>query len=101
MMTNPNEVDLLLARLGARTPAHPGVARLDEAILSRLARDRRRVAGAPIGFGFAAAASALAAAAIGGGASVAMAQPRAMPPALTALGSGDGLAPSSLLLSPR
>jgi hypothetical protein len=100
MMTNADDVDMLLARLGAQPATHPALERIDETILARLANDRRREAGAPLRLGLAAAASALAAAAIGGGASMAAAQPR-VAPALGVLGSGDGLAPSSLLLEPR
>jgi hypothetical protein len=100
MMTKTDELDLVLARLGAGSVSHPALSRLDAAILSRLAQDRRKEGG-PLRLGLAAAASALAAAAIGGGASVATAQSRLPAPALSVLGPGDGLAPSSLLLPKR
>jgi hypothetical protein len=94
MMSDANDMDLWLARVGTRAP-HPGLDMIDDAILRGIAQDRRRQ-GAPIKLGFVAAVSAVAAAAIGGGATMAAAEPPSAPPALMALGSAS-LAPSTLL----
>ena len=88
-----DEMDRMLAQLGTRD-GHPGLAGMDDAVIAGIARHRGRARG--MGLGVAVTMTALMAGVMGSGASVAMAGQRS-PQALSALGSSDGLAPSTLL----